>query len=100
MKCQMLLSFSQTIEDLPDDECEGEKPPESQPCYRTPCPGGRAQEIEITSSSEREELHDWEYEGFTECSATCAGGERLAVLWMRGRNAFAVVYFVNEISKI
>ncbi|XP_057193723.1 ADAMTS-like protein 1 isoform X2 [Triplophysa rosa] len=80
VKCQMMLSFSQTIEDLPDDECEGQKPPESQPCYRTPCPGGRAEEIEITPTSEREELHDWEYEGFTECSATCAGGMQEAVV--------------------
>lgn len=81
VKCQMLLTFSQTIEDLPDDECEGPKPPESQPCYRTPCSGGTTEEeIEMTLTSEKEELHDWEYEGFTECSATCAGGMQEAIV--------------------
>ncbi|XP_051991912.1 ADAMTS-like protein 1 isoform X1 [Xyrauchen texanus] len=83
VKCQMLLSFSQTIADLPEDECEGQKPLETQPCYRTPCPGGRAEVesgMEVTSTSEREELHDWEYEGFTECSETCGGGMQEAVI--------------------
>lgn len=83
----MLLSFSQTVADLPDDECEGVKPATSQPCYRTPCSGvlGRGKESEKEGEEveeedekeetpEREELHDWEYEGFTECSESCGGG--------------------------
>uniref|UniRef100_A0AAY5EHT5 Uncharacterized protein n=1 Tax=Electrophorus electricus TaxID=8005 RepID=A0AAY5EHT5_ELEEL len=53
VRCQVLLSFSQAVADLPDDECEGPKPAESQPCYRAPCQGVR---------------------GFTECSETCDGG--------------------------
>ncbi|XP_066537381.1 ADAMTS-like protein 1 [Hoplias malabaricus] len=83
VKCQVLLSFSQTVADLPDDECEGQKPVESQPCYRTPCPGPRSDpESERVKSSglEKEELHDWEYEGFTECSETCGGGMKEAVV--------------------
>lgn len=73
--------------DLPDDECEGVKPATSQPCYRTPCSGvsGKGQEDEKEREKEeeeqeegetpgREELHDWEYEGFTECSESCGGG--------------------------
>lgn len=78
MKCQVLLSFSQTVADLPDDECEGQKPPEMQPCYRTPCLGVRTeQENERirNTATEQEELHDWEYNGFTECSELCGGGE-------------------------
>ncbi|KAK1890457.1 ADAMTS-like protein 1 [Dissostichus eleginoides] len=39
VRCQVLLSFSQSVADLPDDECEGVKPVTSQPCYRTPCSG-------------------------------------------------------------
>ncbi|XP_036452499.1 LOW QUALITY PROTEIN: ADAMTS-like protein 1 [Colossoma macropomum] len=83
VKCQVLLSFSQTVADLPDDECEGQKPAESQPCYRSPCPGvNTEQEGERVRSVvlEREELHDWEYEGFTECSETCGGGMKEAVV--------------------
>lgn len=84
VKCQVLLSFSQTVADLPDDECEGVKPATSQPCYRTPCSGvlgkgkEREKEEEVEEergpTPEREELHDWEYEGFTECSESCGGG--------------------------
>ncbi|CAB1351344.1 unnamed protein product [Coregonus sp. 'balchen'] len=79
VKCQILLSFSQSVTDLPDDECEGPKPPESQPCYRTPCPGLEGQEEE-DGSPQKEELHDWEYEGFTECSESCGGGVKEAVV--------------------
>lgn len=64
--------------ELPDDECEGVKPAETQPCYRTPCSGVVEQEREEEDKRERtlqrEELHDWEYEGFTECSESCGGG--------------------------
>lgn len=82
VKCQVLLSFSQTVADLPDDECDGVKPEESQPCYRTPCSGvveqekeeGEKEEEENTETPQREELHDWEYEGFTECSESCGRG--------------------------
>ncbi|TSK82194.1 ADAMTS-like protein 1 [Bagarius yarrelli] len=83
VKCRVLLSFSQTVAELPDDECDGQKPPEMQPCYRTPCAGVRAeQESERirNTSTEQEELHDWEYDGFTECSETCGGGIREAVV--------------------
>ncbi|KAM8747989.1 ADAMTS-like protein 1 isoform 2-T3 [Acanthopagrus schlegelii] len=91
VKCQVLLSFSQTVADLPDDECEGVKPATSQPCYRTPCSGvsgkekesekeEEEEEEEEETTPEREELHDWEYEGFTECSESCGGGVQEAVV--------------------
>ncbi|KAM3590519.1 uncharacterized protein V6R79_011056 [Siganus canaliculatus] len=82
VKCQVLLSFSQTVADLPDDECEGVKPVSSQPCYRTPCSEepGREEEDEEEETLEREELHEWEYEGFTECSESCGGGVQEAVV--------------------
>ncbi|MEQ2252702.1 ADAMTS-like protein 1, partial [Ilyodon furcidens] len=76
VKCQVLLSFSQTIVDLPDDECDRKKPPPVQLCYRKPCSGGPGQG---DKSEEEEEpprggdLLDWEYEGFTACSETCGG---------------------------
>ncbi|CAK6967993.1 ADAMTS-like protein 1 isoform X1 [Scomber scombrus] len=90
VKCQVLLSFSQTVADLPDDECEGVKPAASQPCYRTPCSevsGQRREdgeeeeeEGEEGKAPQKEELHDWEYEGFTECSESCGGGVQEAVV--------------------
>lgn len=30
---------------------------------------------------QREELHDWEYEGFTECSESCGGGKLFTDLY-------------------
>lgn len=67
VRCRVLLRFSQTVADLPDDECEGVKPAASRPCYRAPC-------AHVTDQ-EGEELHDWEYDGFTECSQSCGGGK-------------------------
>ena len=78
MKCQVLLSFSQSVADLQDDECEGPKPAESQPCYRRPCGGEEGEgeeEEEEARPVEKEELQDWEYQGFTECSESCGGGK-------------------------
>ncbi|XP_029026632.1 ADAMTS-like protein 1 isoform X2 [Betta splendens] len=82
VKCQVLLSFSQTVADLPDDECEGVKPAATQPCYRTPCSAGAGQGggSKKGETPEREDLHDWEYEGFTECSESCGGGVQEAVV--------------------
>ncbi|XP_039465393.1 ADAMTS-like protein 1 isoform X2 [Oreochromis aureus] len=92
VKCQVLLSFSQTIVDVPDDECEGIKPATSQPCYSSPCSvdlgeAGQSKEVEEEEEEEekgrtlqREELHDWEYEGFTQCSESCGGGVQEAVV--------------------
>ncbi|KAJ8268917.1 hypothetical protein COCON_G00115240 [Conger conger] len=89
VRCQVLLSFSQTVADLQEDECEGPKPAESQPCYRRPCRGEggeweeeeeEEEETEGDRPVEREELHDWEYEGFTECSESCGGGVQEAVV--------------------
>lgn len=80
VKCQVLLSFSQTVADLPDDECDGVKPAASRPCYRKPCSGRHgdgqdgSQEEDEEETYDREELHDWEYDGFTECSESCGGG--------------------------
>ena len=78
MRCQVLLSFSQTVADLPDHECQGPKPAEGQPCYHTPCPGLEEEEEEEEEKeegdSQKEELHDWEMEGFSECSRSCGTG--------------------------
>uniref|UniRef100_A0A669CNS1 ADAMTS like 1 n=1 Tax=Oreochromis niloticus TaxID=8128 RepID=A0A669CNS1_ORENI len=76
VKCQVLLSFSQTIVDVPDDECEGVKPATSQPCYSSPC----SVDLGEGRTLQREELHDWEYEGFTQCSESCGGGVQEAVV--------------------
>ncbi|KAM4714553.1 ADAMTS-like protein 1 isoform 1-T1 [Anableps anableps] len=83
VKCQVLLSFSQTVADLPDDACEGEKPILVQPCYRKPCSQGLGhgdQNREEEELPQGGDLLDWEYEGFTECSESCGGGVQEAVI--------------------
>lgn len=81
VKCQVLLSFSQSVADLPTDECEGPKPASERACYGGPCNGETGEySLEETGlfyggSQDFDELYDWEYEGFTECSESCGGGE-------------------------
>ncbi|XP_048384275.2 ADAMTS-like protein 1 [Stegostoma tigrinum] len=80
VKCQVLLSFSQSVEDLPDDECEGPKPQMERACYTGPCSGEAVEydvedaELLYTNLQDFDELYDWDYEGFTQCSESCAGG--------------------------
>ncbi|NWU09976.1 ATL1 protein, partial [Cephalopterus ornatus] len=86
VKCQVLLSFSQSVADLPIDECEGPKPVSQRACYSGPCSGEATEytpeETEFLYGSLQElgELYDWEYEGFTECSESCGGGVQEAVV--------------------
>ncbi|XP_028911077.1 ADAMTS-like protein 1 isoform X1 [Ornithorhynchus anatinus] len=86
VKCQVLLSFSQSVADLPIDECEGPKPVTQRACYAGPCNGEPAEynpgepDLLYGGLQDFEELYDWEYEGFTECSESCGGGVQEAVV--------------------
>ncbi|XP_066843817.1 ADAMTS-like protein 1 isoform X2 [Anser cygnoides] len=86
VKCQVLLSFSQSVADLPIDECEGPKPVSQRACYSGPCSGEATEytpeetDLLYGSLQEFDELYDWEYEGFTECSESCGGGVQEAVV--------------------
>lgn len=82
VRCQVLLSFSQSVADLPVDECEGPKPASQRACYAGPCNGeGPELTPEETDGlfgglQDFDELYDWEYEGFTKCSESCGGGKK------------------------
>ncbi|XP_070336656.1 ADAMTS-like protein 1 isoform X3 [Odocoileus virginianus] len=86
VRCQVLLSFSQSVADLPVDECEGPKPASQRPCYAGPC-HGEAPEFNLEETDgllgglqDFDQLYDWEYEGFTKCSESCGGGVQEAVV--------------------
>ncbi|KAM5331461.1 ADAMTS-like protein 1 isoform 2-T2 [Glossophaga mutica] len=86
VKCQVLLSFSQSVADLPVDECEGPKPASQRACYAGPCNGevpefnpGQTDGL-LGGLQDFDELYDWEYEGFTKCSESCGGGVQEAVV--------------------
>ncbi|XP_078283680.1 ADAMTS-like protein 3 isoform X1 [Rhinoraja longicauda] len=88
--CRILLSFSQTEEELPDEECEEEKPPSERACYLAPCdgtPAVRGPEVAYNNHRDNamEEQFDWEYEGFTPCTATCLTGKQETVVVCRDK---------------
>ncbi|KAM9330667.1 ADAMTS-like protein 1 [Gastrophryne carolinensis] len=86
IKCQVLLSFAQTIADLPFEECEGPKPVTQRTCHSGPCNGEPADyqpdndEDEYGDLKDNDELYDWEYDGFSECSESCGGGVQDAIV--------------------
>ncbi|ELK29322.1 ADAMTS-like protein 1 [Myotis davidii] len=86
VKCQVLLSFSQSVADLPVDECEGPKPASQRACYAGPCNGELpesnpgATDGLLGGLQDFDELYDWEYKGFTKCSESCGGGVQEAVV--------------------
>ncbi|XP_051896608.1 ADAMTS-like protein 3 [Pristis pectinata] len=89
--CRVLLSFSQTEEELPDEECEEDKPPTEQTCYLAPCDGvTAARDSEVAGNNhdenEMEEQFDWEYEGFTPCTASCLRGEQETIVVCRNKH--------------
>ncbi|XP_078097671.1 ADAMTS-like protein 3 [Mustelus asterias] len=91
VKCRVLLSFSQTVEELPDEECEEDKPPAEQTCFLAPCDGATAMyESEVIyhdwDANEMEEQFDWEYEGFTPCSASCLRGKQETIVVCRNKH--------------
>ncbi|CAL8350668.1 unnamed protein product [Merluccius merluccius] len=81
LKCKVLLSFTQTEVELPDEECGGggDRPPLERPCNMGPCDGGLSPPGGLPRVL-GDELHHWDYRGFTACSATCAAGKQRVVV--------------------
>ncbi|KAJ8340379.1 hypothetical protein SKAU_G00350120 [Synaphobranchus kaupii] len=80
VKCRVLLTFSQTEVDLPEEECGAERPLSERACNPRPC-GGTPDLHPPHGPQHHDQRHyDWEYGGFTVCSASCASGKQEAVL--------------------
>lgn len=79
VKCRVLLSFTKTEVDLPEEECGKDRPQIERPCNQGPCTKGpgipSGFEDHVIPYIQTEELYIWSYRGFTACSATCAAGE-------------------------
>ncbi|CAL8246654.1 unnamed protein product [Lota lota] len=81
LKCKVLLSFTQTEVELPNEECGDHRPPLERPCNMGPCGGGPGLSPPgVLPWGLGDELHHWDYRGFTTCSATCAAGKQMAVV--------------------
>ncbi|XP_077173364.1 ADAMTS-like protein 3 [Paroedura picta] len=80
VKCRIYLAFTQTEVELPDKECEEPKPPTERSCHLESCDGDPAPDsLGFSHSEQTDVIYDWEYIGFTPCSATCDGGTQEAI---------------------
>ena len=102
VECKIFMEFSKTVATLPDKECPGVKPAETEICVETPsCESpGREQimsdELNVLSETlpsvnepetlplllgdaaiEEEPSYVWKIAGFTTCTASCLGGDKL-----------------------
>uniref|UniRef100_A0ABI7XVH9 ADAMTS like 3 n=1 Tax=Felis catus TaxID=9685 RepID=A0ABI7XVH9_FELCA len=80
VKCRVLLTFTQTETELPEEECEGPQLPTERPCLLHPCDESPASRQPDASPQEDSTMtYHWEYAGFTPCTATCLGGHQEAI---------------------
>ena len=102
VECKIFMEFSRTVASLPDKECPGLKPAETELCVETPhCSSPGREEILADQQSEvlsqvlpglslappetlplllgetdqAESGYVWKIAGFTTCTASCLGGE-------------------------
>uniref|UniRef100_A0A4W6CXC3 ADAMTS-like 3 n=1 Tax=Lates calcarifer TaxID=8187 RepID=A0A4W6CXC3_LATCA len=84
VKCQVMLSFTKTEVDLPEEECGKDRPQLERPCNQGPCtqvPGiSSGLQAHRVPYIQMEEMYSWDYRSFTACSATCAAGKQTAVV--------------------
>ncbi|GLD66982.1 ADAMTS-like protein 3 isoform X1, partial [Lates japonicus] len=84
VKCQVMLSFTKTEVDLPEEECGKDRPQLERPCNQGPCtqvPGiSSGLQAHRAPYIQMEEMYSWDYRSFTACSATCAAGKQTAVV--------------------
>lgn len=83
VKCRVLLKFTQTETELPAEECDGPELPSERPCLLGACEEGLTSSGPDTLLQEKdsETTYDWEYAGFTPCTATCLGGTETLAQW-------------------
>ncbi|XP_026071934.1 ADAMTS-like protein 3 [Carassius auratus] len=82
VKCKVLLSFTQAEVELPEEECDEDKPPLQRTCDSGPCLASPDLSWRLIRAQEIPDQHGyvWEYMGFTPCSASCAVGKQMAVV--------------------
>ncbi|KAM4676372.1 ADAMTS-like protein 3 [Discoglossus pictus] len=81
VKCRILLAFTQTELELPDEECEEDKPVTERACHPRSCEddSGIQTSERPRHDGESNGIYDWEYIGFTACSSSCSGGRQEAI---------------------
>ncbi|XP_038557985.1 ADAMTS-like protein 3 isoform X1 [Micropterus salmoides] len=84
VKCRVLLSFTKTEVDLPEEECGKDRPQLERPCNQWPCVTSPGTTSGLQDHGpphiQTQDMYSWDYRGFTACSATCAAGKQKAVV--------------------
>ncbi|XP_052003679.1 ADAMTS-like protein 3 [Xyrauchen texanus] len=80
VKCKVLLSFTQTEVELPDEECKEDKPPLQRACDLGPCSPDSPWWPLGTQEIPEQHGYVWEFMGLSPCSASCAVGKQMAVV--------------------
>ncbi|CAH1797202.1 unnamed protein product [Owenia fusiformis] len=73
VRCKIYLEYADAVEDLPDEECNGTKPAEIEPCLLRYCPGEMPRHEDNLIPHGRGK-YEWQYTGFTACTASCMPG--------------------------
>ena len=99
VECKMFLEFSKTVATLPDKECPGLKPAETEICVERPMCGPSQilsdntvsgvlslekgpESLPLTVKDQEEVSYNWKISGYTTCTASCLGGQQsLKFLW-------------------
>lgn len=101
MKCRILLAFTQTEVELPEEECEEVKPPTERVCHQASCDSDAVPFApEFSHAADGSVIYDWEYIGFTPCSATCLGGTFVCLFILSCKNLalFDIVAFSVSVA--
>ncbi|GAB6031210.1 hypothetical protein CHUAL_009029 [Chamberlinius hualienensis] len=114
--CKIFLEFSRTEAVLPDKECPGKKPHETERCVQMPCSLNRlVSEAQVMNTVDDQSIPDeeddneklgvvvtysWRQVGFTPCSASCLGGVRESIIQcLRDHDQATVSPFLCDLSK-
>ncbi|KAM5291896.1 ADAMTS-like protein 3 [Ctenodactylus gundi] len=73
VRCRVLLTFTGTEAEVPEEECGGPRPPTRRPCQLRSCA------LHSVLPEPGQGTYAWEYAGFTPCTATCRGGYQEAI---------------------
>ncbi|XP_054999023.1 ADAMTS-like protein 3 isoform X7 [Sorex araneus] len=80
VRCLVFLTFTQTETELPANECQGPTLPTQRSCLLRACAQSPiAHQPPSPLIPDGQTAYDWEYAGFTPCTATCWGGPVLVL---------------------
>ncbi|CAH0391394.1 unnamed protein product, partial [Bemisia tabaci] len=100
VNCKIFLDFSRTVARLPDKQCQGPKPKDTERCVETPCSFSNRVEtvrdgfadsyksgmsysdvnIKVAPGFAGKSTYSWRTNGFNQCTASCLGGMQTSLI--------------------